>query len=81
MVQDDILDDFCDTFMEPEMFDALEELSKLGSLGFQPIDGTVMAEHWHKAVFKSVYAYGAERMKKMQLKALEFFSREAIPFW
>ena len=67
--------------MQPQLDSELLKLSKWGLLGFQPVEGTELAQHWHMAVLKSVYVNGAEKMERFQTRALSLKSIEAIPIW
>ncbi|MCJ1391390.1 hypothetical protein MMC18_004254 [Xylographa bjoerkii] len=80
-IGEEVVDDFCDMFMQPHLDSHLMKLSKWGLLGFQPVEGTELAHHWHMAVLKSVYVDGAERMERLQLRALNLTCIEAIPIW
>lgn len=75
------MDAFCDAFMQPQIDSELMKLSKWGLLGFQPVEETELATHWHMAVLKSIYVEGAEKMERFQLRALKLSSIEAIPIW
>lgn len=81
MIGEDIIDNFCDAFMQPQVDPELQKLSKWGLLGFQPVEDTELARHWHLAVLKSVYVDGVEKMERFQLRALSLTSIEAIPIW
>lgn len=67
--------------MQPQTFPKLRKVSEYGLLGFQLIEGPDLAEHWHRAVFKSTFVYGSQRIKEFRVRALGLRDFKAIPIW